>query len=200
MVLVGKKVVLFPLERVDFRHFVKLHREDKYGYMCRFSLADMAEEEAVRYVAALLATGDVIPWTVMTKEGRAARKAGYIYLTDLDSYSATIAGIMDKEFVKGLVKQIRRGKYTFSQDAFHTLLKFCFEELELERVMADVVNRNRTAVNLVVREGFKKEGLLRNYIKLNGSLYDVAVFGLLRGEWQNGANRKIEKKESPKVS
>lgn len=181
--LVGKKVILFPLAIVDLDNFVKLHRNDTQGYLQRYCLKEMTDDEAKRYILALLTMHQIAIFTVMTKEGKASRRAGYVYISDFSKDACNISGIMDKEFAQGLHKQLRRDKYTYAQDALHTLLNFIFNRFELERIETTILSRNKLALALAQKEGFKKEGVMRHYIKINGQFDDVAVLSILRNEW-----------------
>ena len=188
--IVGKRVILFPMVPSDLSNFIKLHREDRNGFMGRFSLRNMTEDEAIRYVFALLTTAQILAFAVITKEGKASRRGGYVYLSDLTKYSASVSGILDKEFARGLPKQLRLGKRTYSQDALHTVLKFCFETLNLERVEADILENNRIIKPLLQSEGFRKEGILRNALLTDDGLKNIVIFSLLKKEWENGENKK----------
>lgn len=185
-IIIGKRVVLFNLEPPDLEHFVRIHREDKNGYLQRYCLKEMTQDEATKYVLALLSTNQVRVFTVLTKEGKKSRKAGYIYITDLSTRSCSLTGILDREFTTGLAKQLRKGKNTFSQDALHCILGYCFLKLGLDRVESDVMENNRLAMALLKKEGFKKEGILRRYAYINGQSHDVAIFSMLKEEFRNG--------------
>lgn len=188
-VLIGKKVILFPLEECDLETFIKLHREDRNGYMCRFCLKNMSPDEAKAYVLNLLATGQIVVWTGFTKEGKASRRCGFIYMSDIKRHSVSISGILDKEFARGITKYLNRDKYTFSQDALHTLAQFAFEEMRVARVEMDIIENNRIALALAKKERFVKEGVLRNYVITNDQLENVVILSMLTEEWFNG---KIE--------
>lgn len=185
-IIIGRRVVLFPLVPQDLDHFIKLHREDRQGYMQRYCLKEMTEEEAKKYILALLTTNTIIVFTVYTKEGKASRKAGYVYLSDISRHGACISGIMDKEFSKGLGRQLRKDKYTFSQDALHTLLGFCFEKMGLNRITSDTIEGNRLAQALLKKEKFIQEGIMRQGAYINGEYKNIANFSLLKEEWKNG--------------
>lgn len=197
--LIGKRVILFPLEEHDLDDFVKIHRNDKRGVMCRFSLKEMTEEEARKYTIGLLAARQIIVWVVMTKEGKASRKAGYIYISDLSKFSVNVSGIMSRDFATGLSKQIRRNKYTFAQDALHTLLKHCFDELGLERIECGILEENRTAVALALREGFTKEGTLRKYFCINDELKNIVILSILKPEFHDVAVKEGQSSNGPAI-
>ena len=112
--IIGQRVILFSLEPTDLDHFIKTHQEDKNGFLGRFSLGQMSYDEAKKYILALLVTSEIMPFTVITKEGKASRKAGYVYITDLDVHSCSISGIMCPEFAKGLTKKLKKKAYPYN--------------------------------------------------------------------------------------
>jgi len=186
-ILYGRKTILFPFHPSELDHFVKLHRDDKNGLMCRFCLKEMTEQEARDYITLMVQTQQVIAWTVQTKEGRASRRGGFIYLDGFTSFSTSVNGIMDNDFAKGLTKEMRRGKYTYAEDALRTMIGYLFREFkQLERVDANVLENNRRALRLDEKIGFKKEGVMRKGIKINGEFQNVIILSLLREEWKNG--------------
>jgi RimJ/RimL family protein N-acetyltransferase len=64
-----------------------------------------------------------------------------------------------------------------------TLLQFCFDELQLRRLDAEVDPRNQASCRLLQRVGFRQEGLQRQRRVVKGELRDAALFGLLRQDW-----------------
>jgi RimJ/RimL family protein N-acetyltransferase len=197
-ILTGKKVILFPLSEIDLDHFVRLHRADKNGYMQRYCLKEMTEDEAKKYAAHLIATNQIFVFTVLTKEGKASRRAGYVYITDLSNYACEISGIMDIEFARGLGRMLRKDKYTYSQDAVHTLLEFLFNKLNLERVQISLLEKNVIAIALAKKEGFEHEGTLRKYLRIGDTSENVAIMSIIR-ETPVKAEDKIQEVTDGKV-
>lgn len=64
------------------------------------------------------------------------------------------------------------------------LLDFCFVELGLRRLEADVDPRNAASIGLLERFGFKREGLLRERWNVGGELQDTEIYGLLWREYR----------------
>jgi ribosomal-protein-alanine N-acetyltransferase len=185
--IAGKKVILFDFEPKDLPDFVRLHREDRRGYMQDMCLKNMTDEEATKYVVALLATSRIKIWTVYTKEGKGARFAGFVYITDMTSFSCTINGIMDQQFAKGVVKLIRDKKYTYSEDALRTALRYLFNGAGFRRIDAFALSSNRRSIALEKKVGFKEEGLARKAVKIDDDTFSDRVnFGLLKEEFDNG--------------
>ena len=94
-----------------------------------------------------------------------------------------VSGVMDTEFVRGLGKLLRKDKYTYSEDALRTLVQFVFEKIPaVSRIETNVLIKNKLGLKLVERAGFKKEGVLRQYLQIDDVLEDVAVYSILRNE------------------
>ncbi len=182
-ILYGKKTILFPFEPSDLDHFVQLHREDKDGYMQRYCLKEMSEDEAKHYASLLLATGQVKCWSVYVKHNNT--RAGFIYLTDFTSFSANISGIMDTKIVKGLLKHIRHGDFTYAEDAIRTLLTYCFNDCGLRRIETGVLSNNKRALALDKKCGFIEEGKLRESFQMDGKFYDTVLLAILKSEFSH---------------
>jgi len=84
--------------------------------------------------------------------------------------------------------QIRIGNTSQRQgygiEAVRLLLKFAFNDLNLHRVYLHVFSTNTAAIRLYEKAGFKKEGVLREAVHINGKYIDVAVMGILRDEYE----------------
>jgi RimJ/RimL family protein N-acetyltransferase len=71
-----------------------------------------------------------------------------------------------------------------ASEAVEVLIAFAFETLKLHRLEADVDPRNERSLRLLERQGFQREGYLRERYHLNGELPDAVFLGLLRREWK----------------
>jgi [ribosomal protein S5]-alanine N-acetyltransferase len=71
----------------------------------------------------------------------------------------------------------------FSSEAVKEVLRFSFNQLDLYRIGAVVYPENEASVNLLMKLGFMKEGLLRGYINQNDTFHDTYVLSLLKPEW-----------------
>ena len=74
-----------------------------------------------------------------------------------------------------------RGK-GIGSDALRTLLKYGYEELNLNKVWCEVFSNN-AAIDVYRRIGFVDEGVLRQNAFKNGEYLDGLVLSLLREEW-----------------
>lgn len=71
----------------------------------------------------------------------------------------------------------------FMNEALTALINFAFEELDLNRIEADIDPRNIASLRSIERLGFIKEGHLRERWIVEGEISDSSIYGLLRRDW-----------------
>jgi [ribosomal protein S5]-alanine N-acetyltransferase len=71
-----------------------------------------------------------------------------------------------------------------ASEAVAMLIGFAFDRLNLHRLEADADPRNQRSLVLLERQGFRKEGFLRERYIVDGEIQDAVVFGLLQSEWR----------------
>ncbi|WP_112180463.1 MULTISPECIES: GNAT family N-acetyltransferase [Paraliobacillus] len=64
--------------------------------------------------------------------------------------------------------------------AVKEVLRYSFEDLGLFRIGAVTFPQNEPSIQLLMRLGFAKEGLLRGYLYQNNQSHDALIFSLLR--------------------
>jgi ribosomal-protein-alanine N-acetyltransferase len=72
----------------------------------------------------------------------------------------------------------------YMTEALQGILKFGFENMRLNRIQAFVYPQNIKSVNLLLRLGFTREGIIRDKHFFRGNYYDHYCFSLLKREWQ----------------
>jgi RimJ/RimL family protein N-acetyltransferase len=75
-----------------------------------------------------------------------------------------------------------RGK-GYGTQALRQLLKFGFQDLNLNRIHLHVLPGNRPALRLYERCQFQREGRLRSAVFIDGEYQDVILMSLLRDEY-----------------
>jgi len=63
------------------------------------------------------------------------------------------------------------------------LLEFGFNDLNFHRIQLNVLEFNDKAIALYERCGFRKEGVLREFVLRDGKRYNLVLYGLLKNEW-----------------
>jgi len=72
----------------------------------------------------------------------------------------------------------------YGNEAIRVLLKFAFEELNLNRIELEVYEYNERAYKCYVKCGFKEEGRYRKKIYKKGKYWDSVCMSILRGEFE----------------
>ena len=78
-------------------------------------------------------------------------------------------------------RDYRSGGY--GSDALRTLIKYGFEDLNLNRIWCEVYDNN-TSIEVYKHLGFKMEGTLRQNYYNEGKFWDSHVLGMLKGEYE----------------
>ncbi len=80
-----------------------------------------------------------------------------------------------------LLPEFWRGGYM--AEALQAVIGECFAAQNIHRIEATIDPRNLPAVRLADRLGFRREGLMHDRVFVDGEFRSVAMYGLLRSEW-----------------
>lgn len=73
-------------------------------------------------------------------------------------------------------------KLGLATEAVSAMLSFCFGELGLHRVQAFIHPENRASISLVEKLGFRREGLLRDNLRVGETWRDDVLYALIASE------------------
>ena len=177
--LTGKRVFLRPPKRRDALKWQKLRMSSK---------------------------SFLVPWEPSWDASSCTRRA-YLryfknsnYLANMDrAYSFLIFKTDDKALLGGInIGNVRRGvsqsaslgywigekhsRNGYMKEALKLLIPSLFVDLRLNRIEAATLEENIASKNLLKKIGFKKEGVLRKYLKINGTWRDHILYGLLEND------------------
>lgn len=74
----------------------------------------------------------------------------------------------------------------YATEAARALTEFAFRELDLNRVQARHMTRNPASGRVMEKIGMRHEGIQRQHVLTHGAFEDVAVYGVLRSEYDPG--------------
>jgi RimJ/RimL family protein N-acetyltransferase len=83
----------------------------------------------------------------------------------------------------------------YGTDALRVLLRYGFEELNLQRISLSVLEGNERAMRSYEKCGFRLEGRERHAWAYDGRRWDEIFMGLLREEWLVMSNKAGVKKD-----
>lgn len=72
----------------------------------------------------------------------------------------------------------------YMSEAVRAMVRYGFEEINLNRLYAYHMLRNPATGRVLEKNGFKKEGLLRQRVRKWGKFEDVSIWAMLRHEWR----------------
>ena len=107
------------------------------------------------------------------KENKTIGIAGFDDIIKANKVATLFIGLGDKN---------QRGK-GYGTETMKLLLNYGFNELNLHRIQLNVLSFNEGAIALYSKLGFKKEGVLREFVLREGERYDLFYYGLLKEEW-----------------
>ncbi len=86
-----------------------------------------------------------------------------------------------EQFFIGEKKYCNNG---YGKDALKTLLKYCFTELNLNRIWLITYSYNKEAIQSYEKIGFLKEGVLRQIQFTKGEYHDGVIMAILKKDWK----------------
>jgi [ribosomal protein S5]-alanine N-acetyltransferase len=92
-----------------------------------------------------------------------------------DHWRAEIGYAMEDESFK---------KQGLMSEAVEAVINYGFKMMELNRIEALVADYNTASLRLLEKNGFVREGVMRNHYYVNGVFEDSVVFSLLREEYK----------------
>jgi [ribosomal protein S5]-alanine N-acetyltransferase len=117
---------------------------------------------------------------------------GYAFLIFRHADSTLLGGLSISNVRRGVAQaasvgywigapHVRRGHMT---DAVGAVLPFAFATLGLHRLEAACLPHNLASTRVLEKVGFKREGMARRYLKINGIWQDHDLFALLQDDAQ----------------
>ncbi|MEO1148401.1 MAG: GNAT family N-acetyltransferase [Cyanobacteria bacterium J06638_22] len=73
----------------------------------------------------------------------------------------------------------------YMSEALNAMLRFGFEDLRLNRLYAYHMVRNPGSGNVLQKNGFAQEGVLRQRVQKWGTFEDVKLWAILRSDWHD---------------
>jgi len=123
---------------------------------------------------------------------RALRRRNCIGFLVVMQETGDIAGVVNvSEIVQGVFQSGYLGYYAFAPHAGQGLMRegvsqvieYCFSELKLHRLEANIQPENVRSISMVRSLGFSKEGFSPRYLKIGGKWRDHERWAILKEQW-----------------
>ena len=105
--------------------------------------------------------------------------------------SDTLVGIIEAMDFNRKVNMVTIGYFLaeeywgkgIASEAVHAIVKFLFEDVHINRIQAEVIPENDISKKVLLKNGFIKEGLLRQATLWSGKgIVDLEIYSILKGE------------------
>jgi [ribosomal protein S5]-alanine N-acetyltransferase len=112
---------------------------------------------------------------------------GYALFVHDASSAALVGGLTLCNVRRGVTQSCTLGYWVganyanqgYMTAAVQAVVPFVFDSLELHRLEAACLPTNAASIRLLERTGFKREGLARRYLRINGAWQDHLLYALL---------------------
>lgn len=184
--LVGKLVALRPPVGSDFREWAKL-REESRAFLEPWEprwapdeLSKTAWRQRLSRYREDFSTGSAFPFLIFENAG--GTLVGGITLGHIRH------GVSQSGQVGYWMGERHAGK-GYMSEAIGLVASYAFDTLRLHRIEAACIPDNTRSIRVLEKAGFRREGLLRSYLRINGSWQDHYLYALIAGDHRGGTMR-----------
>ena len=180
MLLKGKFVTLRPIEEEDLEFVRTLFNDPELEDLVVGWSWPVSRYQHKKWFEKISAETGSIRYIIETKEDGPVGTSGW-KIIDWKNRIAISIGIR-------IINKKLRSK-VIGVDTCMAMFKYIFDDLQLNRTDADVIEYNNASVKLLEKLGYKLEGVRRNYIYKKGKYNDLLLYGLLRDEYYDAVKR-----------
>lgn len=175
--LQGKLVCLRAFEGGDVDQYYNWINEPKLARLILGGVTPFPKEGIIKmYNSYIRSPRHDIFLAIVTLSKR--EPIGFCFLQNIHSFHRVAE--LEQFFIGE--KRFRNNGY--GKDALVTLLKYCFTELNLNRIWLITYSYNKEAIEFYEKTGFLKEGILRQVQFTNGNYQDGVIMAILKKDWE----------------
>ena len=182
--LLGRRVVLRPLEGRDFEQWRSVRREN-VDWLTRW------EPKRIPGQADVIESRDAFTSRCSARAREWQLGTGYglgIFTVDGDlageiNLSSVQRGPFQNAYVGYWISQSHAGQ-GLTPEAFVVAAKFSFEDLGLHRLQVAIIPYNGPSRRVVEKLSLREEGIALRYLEINGVWEDHVRYGFTAEEWE----------------
>ena len=181
--LAGQKVMLRPPVMSDHAEWAAVRQESEQFLApwepkwANDELDRLAWRQRMRRYREEIAQGSGMPFLIFEKS--TGKLAGGITLGNIRHGVAQSGQI-------GYWMGVNHAGKGFMHEAVLLVVRFGFETLRLHRIEAACIPNNDRSIRVLEKAGFRREGLLRSYLRINGAWQDLLLYALIAGDGGQG--------------
>ncbi|MGB3501968.1 MAG: GNAT family protein [Mesorhizobium sp.] len=178
-VLTAPRVTLREPKPGDYREWAAVRQESR-DFLARWEprwaedeLERASWRERIRRYRGEIAAGTALPYLIF--ETATGRLAGGITLGNIRHGVAQSGQI-------GYWMGVSHAGRGLMPEAVTAVARHAFEQLRLHRIEAACIPDNERSIRVLEKAGFKREGLLRSYLRINGAWEDHYLYSLVSAD------------------
>ncbi|HLV37623.1 MAG TPA: GNAT family protein [Spirillospora sp.] len=162
-----------PDDALAVFHLRSDYEVTRYNSGAPYTHIDQARR-LIRSIREGYADKDELRWgiTLSSGDGRVIGMVGYNYWHRKDRRASVGYDLARAYWKQGIMTE-----------ALQAVIDFGFERMDLNRIEADCVVENEASAKLLLRIGFRQEGIQREQYFEAGRFWDLRLFALLRREY-----------------
>lgn len=170
-----QRLIIRLVEEKDIASLFEVNGDDEVTLYLPYETWKTIEDGNSWYerMCSLQATDTVLQFVIVEKESDRVIGSCLLFRLEEASARAEIGYVMGRAYwQKG-----------FTFETLSGLIKYAFEDCALRRLEAEIDPRNIASNKLLLKLGFKKEGMLRQRYFAKGEISDSNIYGLLSEEF-----------------
>jgi [ribosomal protein S5]-alanine N-acetyltransferase len=187
--MIGEKYPVIETERLVLRQITRDDAEDIFKYLSDenvmkyyglepFKSTDEALKE-IEWYQSTFEENSGIRWGITIKgQGKVIGSCGFLNMVQQHHRSEIGFELSEDFWGQGI-----------ASEALAAVIMFGFEQLNLQRIQALIEPPNVPSQKLVEKNGFIKEGLLRNFEFTGGKFDDLYMYSLLKQDFETSSNK-----------
>jgi RimJ/RimL family protein N-acetyltransferase len=171
-------LMLRPINIGDIEPYLEMLYDKEGARLTGTQVANFSREQTEGWIASIGERDDRIDLAIVPHDVN--QLVGEVVLNNIDTTnrSASIRIAIRTPFTN-------RG---YGRAALRLLIAFAFEQLGLHRVELEVFAFNPRALHVYEQLGFRREGVLRDVLFLDGAFHDAIVMSILEDEYRLANN------------
>ena len=169
--IIGNRIILKPISSADTLDIIKWRNNP--NVKCNFIFReDFTVEMHEKWLKTKVASGEVVQYIIIIRDN--LKHIGSVYFRDIDSVNKSA------EFGIFIGDKDSRG-HGFGLETTTLFTEFGFDNLKLHRIFLRVLEKNKIALSSYENAGFKREGLFRDMVCLDGDYNNVIFMSKIKG-------------------
>ena len=179
----SKRVYLRALEPDDYKTSVRWRNDDEIWSMLGGRKYFVSEAYEQKWVNDVVHGSKDVRLAVCDKE--TDMYIGNVYLTDIDYVNRTA------------VSHVLIGNHDYwgrgiATEAYSILLDYAFNELNLNRIEATVLDSNIASLKMHKKCGYEEEGVKRSSVYKNGKYHNQIIMSILKDRYKSSDLEKVD--------